>query len=254
MHGEEKGDRGNSLGLKERVRLTHDYDAEQQLLERWLKADRGTWNMFTTKKILCLSIHWHGFELFVREIEESSGDWCGKLVPAWTMSVFLALRDSNLDSNLAIVKDFCQTWEKIKFDFDNAQGDVHVELPLQIATMWEKQPATSGMRGALITSWSFDELGILDDDMRSIFNPVVDRILELMEERTVSDLNWPCVASLVATCVNTWILSFVLQNLESVQCFGNAYFVCSSRLRLKCWRARDSFCFYGCTVQFLQED
>lgn len=75
------------------------------------------------------------------------------------------------------VMRFRQTRQKLKSNFDNDRRDVHVKLPPKLASMWEEQHATSAMRRSSISSWSFDELVVSYDDMRSIFDPVLDRNL-----------------------------------------------------------------------------
>lgn len=126
--------------------------------------------------------------LSVREVQESSGDLCGgsRVDDEFLqflrrkISCFTRFEREHPTIVLAVLKD----WEEIKDRFDGEHGDEDMVLPPKLAEMWE-----STYQGASLFAQSCDELKLTNDDLESIFNPTVTRILELIEERMVPDLN-----------------------------------------------------------------
>ncbi|KAG0579312.1 hypothetical protein KC19_4G089700 [Ceratodon purpureus] len=130
----------------------------------------------------------------VREVQESSGGLCGGSRVDEEFFGFLRRRISCFKRfealHPAIVLDFRQEWEKVKYKFDGDEnGEVHLDLPPKLASMWEQEHALSLSRRPSMSNFvSFDEMVLTENDMKSIFDPVVTMILELVEARMVSEL------------------------------------------------------------------
>jgi len=122
--------------------------------------------------------------LSVKEVQESSGDICGGF---WVDDEFFKFLRRKIccftrfeNEHPAVALAFLKAWETVKYRFDGENGDEDVELPPALAEMWETEGGTS--------SGSYDELILTNKDMKSMFDPIVKRILELIEEKMVPDL------------------------------------------------------------------
>ncbi|KAG0580943.1 hypothetical protein KC19_4G212100 [Ceratodon purpureus] len=136
--------------------------------------------------------------LSLREVQPSSGDYCGGSRVDDAFFDFLRRKISCFtrfeSEHPTILLAFLKVWERVKYRFDGTNGDEHLELPPKLAEMWESEGHLE-LRPNLFeavegeASESCDELKLTNADMASMFNPVITRVLELIEENMVPDLS-----------------------------------------------------------------
>ncbi|CAM6113809.1 unnamed protein product [Calypogeia fissa] len=130
----------------------------------------------------------------VKELSPSSGGLCGGTYVDEGFFKFLSGRIRCFQKFAAAqpqsVLRLQSWWETIKFSFDgNMLFDYELELPAKLARAWEEDDAPEGGSG-----WSnrvdvcYDAIELTLEDMLSIFDPVVDNILDLINDELIPDL------------------------------------------------------------------
>ncbi|CAM6126754.1 unnamed protein product [Calypogeia fissa] len=129
-----------------------------------------------------------GSGLKVLEVSPSSGGLFGGSFVDKAFFEFLSRKISCFEdfarANTDSILKLMGWWETIKCSFD---GNMHfpydLELPARLATAWE----SSSNRFSNIAG-SYDAIELSLEDMRSLFDPVVDEIIKLIESRLIEDL------------------------------------------------------------------
>ncbi|CAM6108423.1 unnamed protein product [Calypogeia fissa] len=132
-----------------------------------------------------------GSGLKVREVSPSSGGLFGGSFVDKAFFEFLRRKISCFEdfarADTDSILKLMGRWDTIKRSFD---GNMHfpydLELPARLATAWEKHESSSNRFSHIAGSYDAIELSL--EDMRSLFDPVVDEIIKLIECKLIEDL------------------------------------------------------------------
>lgn len=136
-----------------------------------------------------------GDQLRLREVRQSMGGLCGgtyvdkKFVNhlADRIPVFVDF----IGAHPAAITPLLRRWEEIKCGFDGAPawGSAALELPRKLSAAWEEHDGRYMNKDKLPPgAFNYDEVELTDADMRAIFDPVVDHILELVRHHMSDDI------------------------------------------------------------------
>ncbi|KAJ7539870.1 hypothetical protein O6H91_11G112700 [Diphasiastrum complanatum] len=127
----------------------------------------------------------------VREISRSSGGLCGGSFVDLSFFKFLSERIGCFSQfaieNAAEKVMIAKHWDYHKYEFDGSSCSVCLDLPGKLAAAWEAYDA-SRAHGIISPAQSYDEINLTEKDMKKIFDPVVGKILALVDNAIVSDL------------------------------------------------------------------
>lgn len=127
----------------------------------------------------------------VKEVVPSSGGLCGG---TYVDERFLEFLCQNIrcfrkfaEENSQIVLSLLSWWETIKRTFDGSMPfNYNLDLPPKLARAWEDDDALKS--GQVNAGASYDFISVTLKDMLRIFHPVVDQILQLIDQQIVPDL------------------------------------------------------------------